>query len=63
MGSERSETILGLMTTFYGVGMMVSPVLNGYLADITETFRWSFGLGAFASLMAALLIRFLKERD
>lgn len=51
------------MTIFDGVGMMVSPVLNGYLADITETFRWSFGLGAFASLMAALLIRFLKERD
>ncbi len=49
-------TVLGLLTIFYGLGAMITPVLTGHLADITGTFRWSFGLGAFAALMSALLI-------
>jgi sugar phosphate permease len=67
---DVSGTVFGLMTIFYGVGAMVSPVLTGLLADVTGTFRWSFGLGALASLMAAVLIGFLgkprefeKQRD
>jgi sugar phosphate permease len=57
---EMAGRALGLMTIFYGVGSMSSPPLTGYLADATGTFRWPFGLGAFASLLAALLIGFLK---
>jgi hypothetical protein len=49
------------MTIFYGAGAMVSPVLTGYPADVTGTFRPSFGLGAFASAIAALLIGFLRK--
>lgn len=52
----------GRLFDFYGVGAMVSPVLTGHLADVTGTFRWSFGLGAFTSLTAAVLIRFLKKK-
>ena len=59
---EVAGTVLGLMTIFYGVGSMVSPVLSGYLADVAGTFRWSFGLAALVSLMSALLIGLLKER-
>jgi sugar phosphate permease len=58
---EVAGTVLGLLTIFYGVGMMISPVLTGYLADVTGTFRWSFVLAAFASFMASLLIGFLRK--
>ena len=58
---EMAGSIFGLLTIFYGVGIMLAPVLSGYLADITETFGWSFGLGAFTSFMAAFLVGFLKK--
>lgn len=58
---EVTGTVLGLLTFFYGVGSMISPVLTGYLADITGTFRWSFSLGAFAAFLAGLLIAFLRK--
>lgn len=56
---EVTGTILGLLTIFYGAGAMTTPVITGYLADLTGTFRWPFGLGAFAALFAAVLIGFL----
>lgn len=58
---EVTGTVLGLLTFFYGAGVMISPVLTGYLADITGTFRWSFSLGACAALLAGLLITFLRR--
>jgi MFS family permease len=58
---EVAGSVLGLLTIFYGVGAMVSPVLSGYLADITGTFRWSFGVGAFAAFSAAIVIGFLSK--
>jgi sugar phosphate permease len=58
---EVTGTILGLLTFFYGAGAMVSPVLTGYLADISGTFRWSFSLGAFVALLAGLLMAFLRR--
>ncbi len=58
---EVTGTILGLLTIFYGAGAMTTPVVTGYLADVTGTFRWPFGLGALASLSAGLLIRSLKR--
>jgi hypothetical protein len=36
-------------------------VLTGYLADITGTFRWSFGIGGFTVLVAALMIGILRK--
>jgi sugar phosphate permease len=58
---EVTGTVLGLLTIFYGIGAMVSPVLTGYLADITGTFQWSFGVGAFAAFLAGLSIAFLRR--
>lgn len=60
---EVGGTVLGLLTIFYGLGAMIAPVGTGYLADITGTFRWPFGLGAAASLFAGLLIGFLKRTE
>lgn len=60
---EMAGTVFGGMTIFYGVGAMISPLLTGYLADITGTFRWSFGLGASTALIAALCIGFIRGRE
>lgn len=60
---EVTGTVLGLLTLFYGAGAMISPILTGHLADITRTFRWSFGLGALAALVAGLLIAFLRRQS
>jgi MFS family permease len=58
---EITGAVFGLMTIFYGVGGMISPILTGRLADATGTFRWSFGLGAVTALFAAFLLVFLKR--
>ena len=58
---QVSGTVIGLLTLFYGVGAMVGPIIGGHLTDLMGTFKWSFGLGAFASLFAGFLIGFLKK--
>jgi MFS family permease len=60
---EITGAVFGLMTIFYGVGAMISPVLTGHLADLTGTFQWSFGLGAFAALMAALFTGWIRKPE
>ncbi len=58
---EITGTVLGLLTIFYGLGAMASPIVTGHLADVTGTFRWPFGLGVCVSLLSAFLIGFLRE--
>jgi len=58
---EIAGTVIGLLTIFYGTGAIVGPIMAGYLTDLSGTFRWSFALGAFAALIAALLMGFLKK--
>ena len=38
--NEFSGTILGLWTLFLGIGSVISPVVSGWLADITGTLTW-----------------------
>jgi OFA family oxalate/formate antiporter-like MFS transporter len=58
---EIAGTLIGIFTLFYGIGAMIGSVVAGRLADVTGTFRWSFGLGAFTAFIAALLIGFLRK--
>ncbi len=58
---EITGTVLGLLTIFYGLGAMASPIVTGHLADVTGTFRWAFGLGACLSLLSGLLISLLRK--
>lgn len=58
---EIAGTIIGIFTLFYGAGAIAGPIVAGRLTDITGTFGWSFGVGAFISLMAAFIAGFLKK--
>jgi len=60
---ESSGTIIGIWTLFLGVGLVLSPIISGWLADTTGTLTWSFGLGAAGGLMSiVLLIPLWKKR-
>lgn len=56
---DMAGTILGLLTIFYGIGVMISPVLTGYIADRTGTFRWAFCISGLSSILSAFIIRYL----
>jgi len=58
---EVAGTVIGLFTIFYGVGAMLGPILGGYLSDLTQTFRWSYGFGALSALMSAIVISILRK--
>lgn len=53
---ESSGTIIGLWTLFLGIGSITSPIISGWLADITGTLTWSFVLGAAAALLSIALL-------
>jgi len=57
---QITATVLGLWAVLYSFGAM-STVLTGYVADLTNTFRWSFFLAAIAPLVSGLFIRGLKN--
>ncbi len=54
--SDRAGTILGLWTTFYSIGSMISPKISGMLADLTGSFKIPFIYGAVSALISILLI-------
>ncbi len=58
---EMTGTIFGTITLFYGIGAIAGPIIAGYLADRTQTFQWSFGLGALVSFIAAVMVGFLGK--
>jgi len=58
---QAAGSIIGLWTVYFGIGTMLSPVLAGWIADITGTLMWSFLIamsGGIASLL--LLLPMLK---
>ena len=60
---ESSGAIIGLWTVYLGIGLTISPILAGWIADITGTLYWAFiisgisGLGSVV-LLLPLLMRF-----
>jgi sugar phosphate permease len=58
---EVAGRVIGLLTLFYGLGAMCGPIVGGYLADLIGSFRWSFGMGALAALLASLIMGFLRR--
>lgn len=58
---EVAGTVIGIFTLFYGIGAMLGPIVAGRITDATESFRWSFGLGALTAFIAAIVIGFLRK--
>lgn len=53
--------IVGLWTFYLGIGLLISPVVGGWLADTTGTLRWSFVCaGAVGLTSIVLLLPMLK---
>ena len=58
---QAAGAIIGLWTVYLGIGLMLSPLLAGWMADATGTLMWSFLIataGGIASLL--LLLPMLK---
>lgn len=49
-------SVLGFWTIFYGLGLILSPSLGGYIADLTGTFTWSFLMAALTGALATLFL-------
>jgi MFS family permease len=61
---DSAGTIVGLWTLFLGVGLMLAPVIAGWLADATGTLTWSFGVAALGGVMSiALLVPARKKGE
>jgi sugar phosphate permease len=54
-------SVLGFWTIFYGIGLILSPTLGGYIADLTGTFTWSVLLAAATGALAAFFISRIKK--
>jgi sugar phosphate permease len=60
---EVAGRVIGLLTLLYGIGAMVGPILGGRLTDLMGSFRWSFGIGILAALLASLIMGFLRKPE
>lgn len=58
---EIIGAVTGLWTVCAGVGMTVSPIIAGYVADVTGTFTRSFLLAIIAAIAALALISLVKR--
>jgi len=54
-------SVLGFWTIFYGLGLILSPSLGGYIADLTGTFTWSFLMAALTGSLATFFMSRITE--
>jgi MFS family permease len=61
---SKSSTglIVGVWTLFVGVGFMISPMIAGWIADVTGRFMWSFMLAGVTSIISSVLLCLVKEK-
>jgi len=63
---EYSGMVVGLWTLFLGIGLTLSPIVAGWLADISGSLEWSFiaaGAGGLISIVFLLPLRRVKPGD
>jgi len=53
---SRAGFIVGLCTLFLGIGFMLSPIIAGWIADVTGTFMWSFVLAIVTAMVSIFLL-------
>jgi MFS family permease len=60
VGPVRAAQVFGVITFIFGIGQAAGPALAGHLADLTGSFRSSFGLAAMMAVTAAVLSCLLR---
>ncbi len=53
---ENPGSVVGLWTVYLGIGSVLSPVVAGWIADITGTLTWSFVMAAAGGGLSLLLL-------
>jgi len=61
LGPNRAAKAFGFVTLYFGTGQIFGPVLAGFIADSSGTFRSAFGMCAVATLTAVILAFFLPR--
>jgi len=61
-GMERVGSILGALSTSFGLGAIIGPALAGVIFDLTRSYFIAFTMGALMSLLAALLVALIKGK-
>jgi len=58
---EATGSVLGFWTIFYGLGLILAPTLGGYIADLTQTFFWSFLMAAATGALSTFFFSRIKR--
>jgi len=53
---SQAGLIVGLWTLFLGIGFILSPIISGWIADVTGTFVWSFALAIVTAMISNFLL-------
>ena len=53
---QYAGRVMGLWTLFLGVGSIISPVLTGWIIDMSGHFNWAFVLSSAASAVSVLVL-------
>lgn len=61
---SKSSTglIVGVWTLFVGIGFMISPMIAGWIADVTGRFMWSFILAVVTSIISSVLLCLVRKK-
>jgi MFS family permease len=54
--TQGAGGIIGLWTFYLGLGLLASPIVGGWSADVTGTLKWSFIVAAAAGLLSLILL-------
>ena len=60
-GGKHYGTILGINAFPMGIGMMIAPVIVGYLYDTYDTYYYSFIVMAALCILSCILISIIKN--
>jgi MFS family permease len=53
--------VLGFWTIFYGIALIIAPLLGGHIADVTGSFTHSFLVAAVAGGLGAFFFSRIKR--
>ncbi|VDM59596.1 unnamed protein product [Angiostrongylus costaricensis] len=66
LGLEKLTNAFGLLLLWQGIGTVFGPPISGYLADLTNTYVWSFvfcGVNLLVSGMMLFSIPYFREKN